>query len=139
MNPDLLKEHALGDDAEGNAITLDEVNETDEESMSGSHKTEEEIMGSSSSKPEGRLSRQHTYEIPVDGHNSLVSECVVSRLSEQCDNGEAEILLVESEQASCSEGSSEEYLKESADMEDSVDEAEEGSRGVYSSPKLSFL
>ena len=70
---------------------------------------------------------------------SLVSECVVSRLSEQCDNGEAEILLVESEQASCSEGSSEEYLKESADMEDSVDEAEEGSRGVYSSPKLSFL
>ena len=107
--------------------------------MSGSHKTEEEIMGSSSSKPEGRLSRQHTYEIPVDGHNSLVSECVVSRLSEQCDNGEAEILLVESEQASCSEGSSEEYLKESADMEDSVDEAEEGSRGVYSSPKLSFF
>ena len=64
MNPDLLKEHALGDDAEGNARTLDEVFETDEESMSGSHKTEEEIMGSSSSKPEGRLSRQHTYEIP---------------------------------------------------------------------------
>ena len=39
MNPDLLKEHALGDDAEGNAMTLDEVFETDEESMSGSHKT----------------------------------------------------------------------------------------------------
>ena len=34
MNPDLLKEHASGDDAEGNARTLDEVFETDEESMS---------------------------------------------------------------------------------------------------------
>ena len=127
MDPDLPKEHGPGD--KGNARTLHEVIEADEVSKSYSHKAEEEIMGSSSNDPRGRLSRQHTYEIPVDGHNSLVSECVVSRLSEQCDNGEAEILLVESEQASCSEGSSEEYLKESADMEDSVDEAEEGSRG----------
>ena len=135
MDPDLLKEHGSGYIDEVNARTL----ETDEVSMSGSHKAEEEIMGSSPNDPKGRLSRQHTYEIVVDGYNTFVNECPVSRLPEHCgDNVEGEILLVDSEEASCSEGSSEEYLKESADMEDSVDEAEEGSRGVYSSPKLSY-
>ena len=124
MDPDLLKEHGSGHNAEGNARTL----ETDEVSMSGSHKPEEEIMGSSPNDPKGRLSRHHTYEIVVDDYNTLLSECPVSRLPEHCgDNVEGEILLVESEEASCSEGSSEEYLEESADMEDSDDEDEEGS------------
>ena len=128
MDPDLLKEHGSRHNAEGNARTLDEANETDEVSMSGSHKAEEEIMVGSPNDPKGRLSRQHTYEIIVDGYNSLLSECSVSRLPEHCgDNVEGEILLVESEEASCSEGSSEEYLEESADMEDSDDEDEEGS------------
>ena len=54
MDPDLLKEHGLGYNAEVNARTL----ETDEVSMSGSHKPEEEIMGSSPNDPKGRLSRQ---------------------------------------------------------------------------------
>ena len=49
MDPDLLKDHGPGD--KGNARTLDEVNEIDEVSMSGSHKTEEEIMGSSPNDP----------------------------------------------------------------------------------------
>jgi len=130
MDPDLLKEHGPGD--KGNARTLHEVIETDEVSMSGSHKPEEEIMGSSPNDPKGRLSRQHTYEIVVDGYNTLVSECPVSRLPEHCgDNVEGEILLVDSEEASCSEGSSEEYLEESADMEDSDDEDEEGSHNRF--------
>jgi len=128
MDPDLLKEHGSGDNAEVNARTL----EADDVSMSGSHKPEEEIMGSSPNDPKGRLSRQHTYEIVVDGYNTLVSECPVSRLPEHCgDNVEGEILLVESEEASCSEGSSEEYLEESADMEDSDDEDEEGSNNRF--------
>jgi len=131
MDPDLLKEHGPGD--KGNARTLHEVIETDEVSMSGSHKPEEEIMGSSSNDPKGRLSRQHTYEIVVDGYNTLVSECPVSRLPEHCgDNVEGEILLVDSEEASCSDGSSEEYLEEEfADMEDSDDEDEEGSHNRF--------
>jgi len=125
MDPDLLKEHGSGYNDEVNARTL----ETDEVSMSGSHKPEEEIMGSSPNDPKGRLSRQHTYEIVVDdGYNTLVSECPVSRLPEHCgDNVEGEILLVDSEEASCSDGSSEEYLEEFADTEDSDDKDEEGS------------
>ena len=90
--------------------------------MSDSHKAEEEIMGGScsSNDPKGRLSRQHTYEIVVDGYNTFVNECPVSRLPEHCgDNVEGEILLVDSEEASCSDGSSEEYLEEFADTEDS--------------------
>ena len=54
MDPDLLKEHGSGYNDEVNARTL----ETDEVSMSGSHKPEEEIMGSSPNDPKGRLSRQ---------------------------------------------------------------------------------
>ena len=128
MDPDLLKEHGSGYNDEVNARTL----ETDEVSMSGSHKPEEEIMGSSPNDPKGRLSRQHTYEIVVDGYNTFVNECPVSRLPEHCgDNVEGEILLVDSEEASCSEGSSEEYLEESADMEDSDDEDEEGSHNRF--------
>ena len=116
MDPDLLKEHGSGYNDEVNARTL----ETDEVSMSGSHKPEEEIMGSSPNDPKGRLSRQHTFEIVVDDYNTFVSECPVSRLPEHCgDNVEGEILLVDSEEASCSDGSSEEYLEEFADTEDS--------------------
>ena len=130
MDPDLLKEDGPGD--KGNARTLHEVIEADKVSMSDSHKADEEIMGSSSNDPKGRLSRQHTYEIVVDGYNTFVSECPVSRLPEHCgDNVEGEILLVDSEEASCSEGSSEEYLEESADMEDSDDEDEEGSHNRF--------
>ena len=126
MDPYLPKEHGPGD--KGNARTLHEVIEADEVSKSYSHKAEEEIMGSSSNDPRGRLSRQHTYEIVVGGYNTLVSECPVSRLPEHCgDNVEGEILLVDSEEASCSDGSSEEYLEEFADIEDSDDKDEEGS------------